>query len=197
MKEKHFFLLLFSVSLLSIVFTSCRMPRYCYGFDLQNHKDIAFRNNDTITYYSDNLGTLDTLVLCVSDFFYTEPHEFYEISIAPDYECCPEAYYQTSEIASISIREHLIGCNELSVQIGDDLYSFTLGHFNHIDTVTYTSGFSVISFYITINEEKRFSWKVSDTSGNRRFDSFTKMDYNGIVEFHDKQTGKIWKSKPY
>lgn len=193
MKTKHFFTLLFTVSLLSIVFTSCRMTRYCYGFDLQNYKDLAFRNNDTITYFSDNLGTLDTLVLCVSDFFYTEPYEFTEITIAPDYECCPEAYYQTDEIASISIREHLIECNEMAVQIGDDLYSLYLSHFDHTNTQTYTSGYSVTYFYVTIDEEKQFGWKVSDTSGNRRFDSFTKMEYRGIIEFHDKKTGKIWK----
>ncbi|KWW24045.1 MAG: hypothetical protein F082_2021 [bacterium F082] len=196
-KNKHVFSLLFTVSLLSILFTSCRLPRYCDGFDLQNHKDIAFRNNDTITYFSDNLGTKDSLILCVSDFFFTEPYEFTEISIAPDYECCPEAYYQTNEIASVSIREHLIGCRDMEVQIGNDLYSFTLGYFDHIDTSTYTTGISVISFYVTINEEKLFCWKVSDTSGNRRFDSFTKMEYKGIVEFHDKQTGKIWKSELY
>ena len=193
MKTKHFFTLLFIVSLLSIVFTSCRMTLYCYGFDLQNYKDLSFRNNDTITYFSDNLGTLDTLVLCVSDFFYTEPYEFTEITIAPDYECCPEAYYQTDEIASISIREHLIECNEMAVQIGDDLYSLYLSHFDHTNTQTYTSGYSVTYFYVTIDEEKQFGWKVSDTSGNRRFDSFTKMEYRGIIEFHDKKTGKIWK----
>ena len=193
----HVFSLLFTVSLLSILFTSCRLPRYCDGFDLQNHKDIAFRNNDTITYFSDNLGTLDTLVLYVSDFFSTGPYEFSEISIAPDYECYYEAYYQTNQIEDCSIRERLLGPNDMEVQIGNDLYSFTLGYFDHIDTSTYTTGISVISFYVTINEEKLFYWKVSDASGNRRFDSFTKMDYKGIVEFHDKQTGKIWKSELY
>ena len=65
MNKKNIFPLLLTVSLLSIVFTSCRLPRYCFGFDLQDHKNIAFRNNDTITYFSDNLGTLDTLVLYV------------------------------------------------------------------------------------------------------------------------------------
>lgn len=193
MKNKSFCLLLVMVNLLSIMVMSCRMPRYCYGFDLQDHKDITFRDNDTITYFSDNQGTRDTLVLCVSDFFYTEPYEYSEISIAPDYECCPEAYYQTVEIAGVSIREHLSGCNEMTVQIGNDFYSFALGYFSQADTATYTSGYSVISSYVTINEDNRFCWKVNDTSGTRRFDSFTKMEYRGIVEFHDKQTGKTWK----
>ena len=79
----HVFSLLFTVSLLSILFTSCRLPRYCDGFDLQNHRDITFRNNDTITYFSDNLGTKDSLILCVSDFFFTEARAWKFAATAP------------------------------------------------------------------------------------------------------------------
>lgn len=185
--------LLFLVSWLFIMLTSCRMPRYCYGFDLQNHKDIAFRKNDTITYYSDNLGTKDSLILCVSDFFYTEPYEYSEMSIMPDYECCPEAYYQTDEITSISIREHISGCNEMSVQIGNDSYSFSLGYRDSVLTDTVGTNYCITYSFVMIDQNKYYCWTLNDLSGTRRFDSFKKMEYRGIIEFHDKKTGKIWK----
>lgn len=189
--------LLLMVSILSIVFTSCRMPRYCDGFDLQNHKDITFRDNDTITYYSENSGTMDSLFLCVSDFFYTEPYEYFEFSIMPDFVCCPEAYYQTAEIAGFSIREHFSECNDMAVQIGNDNYSFSLGYFNSVKTDTVGTDYSITYSFVMVDQKKHFCWTLNDLSGTRRFDSFTKMEYRGIVEFHDKETGKIWRSELY
>ena len=34
---------------------------------------------------------------------------------------------------------------------------------------------------------------VRDISGERRIDRYIKLDYRGIIEFHDKSTGLTWK----
>lgn len=184
--------LLFVIGMLSILITSCRMPRYCFGFDLQDHKDITFRYNDTLTYYSDNLETKDTLVLHVTGFYYSEPYEFYEISIVPDFKCGPVAYYQTDEVNGISIQEHWDD-PRMEVTIGNDNYSF--GFPRYYTTVTSVVGtdYAITSSYVIVDQEKLFYWKLDDKTGTRRFDSFTKMEYRGIIEFHDKQTGRVWK----
>ena len=35
-------------------------------------------------------------------------------------------------------------------------------------------------------------WEVEDLSVKRRINRFVKVDYHGIIEFHDKQTGLTW-----
>ena len=115
--------------LIAVVFTSCYMAR-CPGFNLDDHRYVPYRYNDTLYYYSDNLGELnkqDSLVLVVVD---------------------------------------------------DSTYNFRM-----------------ISFPIMKDNIKYQCWTMEDLTGDYRFDSFTKMEYKGIVEFHDKQTGKTWRLK--
>ena len=195
MKHKHHHtkitLQVFLFMILLIVISSCRVTRFCEGFDLNDHRDITYRNNDSIKYYSDNLETIDSIVLIVSDFYGTDASEETVITIYPDYECFYEAYYQTNEIDGISIREYL-GDHAVEVQIGNDTYSYGLVRYSQDHTITYESDYSIYYSYVVENGEKQYYWTLNDLSGNRRFDSFTKMENMGIVEFHDKQTGKRW-----
>lgn len=195
MKHKHHHtkitLQVFLFMILLIVISSCRVTRFCEGFDLNDHRDITFRNNDTIKYYSDNLETIDSIVFVVSDFYSSAASEETVITIYPDYECNIEAYYQTNEINGISIREYL-GEHTVEVQIGNDSYSYGLVRYSQDHTITYESDYSILYSFVEENGEKQYYWTLTDLSGKRRFDSFTKMENMGIVEFHDKQTGKRW-----
>ena len=185
--------------LIAVAFTSCYMAR-CPGFNLDDHRYVPYRYNDTLYYYSDNLEELnkqDSIVLVVVDFDSGESYEFY--TYAPDVECGYEVYYQTNEIDGISIKEYVCTPNDAVIQIGDDIYpSNRLALSNKPDT-TYlhdsTYNFRMISFPIMKDNIKYQCWTMEDLTGNYRFDSFTKMEYKGIVEFHDKQTGKTWRLK--
>lgn len=197
MKYKyHYTLLILQVFLLIYLLThisSCIIPRYCEGFDLSDRKNITFRINDTIIYHSDHLGSKDSLVFIVSDFYCTGASEWIDITIAPDYECYDEAYYETNSIEGILIREYLFG-KEMEVRIGNDVYSsFYLGYYTTTHAETCGSDYNITYSYVMIEDTKCYCWTLNDLSGTRRFDSFTKMENKGIVEFHDRQTGKLWK----
>ena len=181
----------FLFMVLLIVIASCRVTIYCDGFDLNDHRDITFRNNDTIKYYAYNIETMDSIVFVVSDFYSSAASEETIVTIYPDHECDIEAYYQTNEIDGISIREYL-GDHAVEVQIGNDTYSYGLVRYSQDHTITYESDYSIIYSFVVKNGEKQYYWTINDLSGNRRFDSFTKMENKGIVEFHDKHTGKHW-----
>lgn len=175
-----------------IILSSCRFPHYCPEFDMEDRELITFRENDTIWYYSDNTTTKDSLALCVLKFYRNEPYEFY--SSFPDADCMYEVYYQTDEVNGVFIRERLHGCLDLDVQIGNDIYSFGPVSYvlsNHTDTVA--SDYILTSSFVMIDNIRYNYWILQDLLGTRRFDSFTKMEYRGIIEFHDKKTGKIWK----
>ena len=179
------------MNLMLAIMSSCQFTHYCPGYDMEDRKIITFRKNDTIRYYSDNLATKDSLVFCVKDFYNKGGYEF--SSNYPDADCYYDVYYHTNEIDGVSVQEHLLGFNTMEVQIGDDVYSFSLGYFatqNHTETKEFD--YSIVYSYVLIDDNKEFCWTLNDLSGNRRFDSFTKMENRGIVKFHDKQTNQLW-----
>ena len=186
--------------LIAVAFSSCCYIARCPGFNLDDHCLIPYRYNDTLYYYSDNLGKLDkqdSLVLVVVDFDSGESHEFFTC-FYPDVECGYEVYYQTNEVDGISIKEYVYTPNDAEIQIGDDFYPSRLGLKNTPDT-TYlhdsTYNIRKITFPIMIDNIEYNCWTMEDLTGNYRFDSFTKMEYKGIVEFHDRLTGKTWRLK--
>ena len=180
---------LFYIFLVMTIMSSC-VHAVCPGYDMENYLYITFRKNDTIRYYSYNTTVTDSLVFRVVDFYKNEPYEFYSY---PDYDCFYDVYYKTNEVDGIFVREHLEGMS-MEVQIGDDVYLFDLIDLfpsDKIDTVALD--YSVTCSFVMIDSTKFNYYTLQDLTGNRRFDSFTKMEYRGIVEFHDKQTGKLWK----
>ena len=176
---------------LLVMISSCQFPQYCPGYDMNDYKIISFRNNDTINYYSDNLETKDSLSLIVFDFY--NQGEYETTSNYPDFECYYDVFYQTNNIGGISIKEHLFESNKMEVTIGNDEYSFYLGYFTTTQTEICESNYNITYSYVIIDDTKCFCWTLNDLSGNRRFDSFTKMENKGVVEFHDKQTDRVWK----
>ena len=170
-----------------VIMSSCQIRHVCPEYDMENRLLITFRKNDTIRYYSDNTATIDSLVFYVEDFYRNEPYEFY--SSGPDAYCYYDVYYQTNYVEGVFIRDRLNGSN-MEVQIGDDVYSFGFGASNLIDTIG--SDYRITNSFVMIDDTRCYYWTLQDLSGNRRFDSFTKMENRGIIEFHDKQTGKVW-----
>ena len=180
------------VCLIMFMLSSCVFTVYCPGFDLNDHRYITYRDNDIIRYYSNNLEIEDSLEFCVLDFYADGESEF--TSYVPDNECLYDAYYETNRVDGIIIREYLSNNNEMEVKIGEDVYSsFYLGYFNTTHTHTNESDYTITYYYEMIDNTKYYCWSLTDLSGNRRFDSFTKMEGKGIIEFHDKQTDRVWK----
>lgn len=168
------------------------MTRFCPGFDMNDYRFVSFRTNDTLRYVSNNTTTIDSLILFVTDFYCDEPYEFTNYSISPDYDCETEAYYQTNIINGISIWEHQQGY-AIDVQLGSDLYSFSFTHYVNPHTDTIDSDHVYSQDKIEVDGIECFTHTITDLSGNRRFDSFTKIESVGIIRFHDKKTGKEWK----
>lgn len=186
MKHKNIIVYIFMV-----ILPSCAK---CPGFSLNNYREISYRNKDTLIYYSDKLGTKDSLTLFVEDFYGSGESEYF-LNLM-DLECWYDAYYQTNDVEGTSIREYVefTGLFEMEVQIGHDIYPFNLKYYNNNNTTVIDSinNFSVTYSYVFIHRKKYYCWTLNDLSGNRRFDSFTKMEFKGIIEFHDKETGKTW-----
>ena len=180
------------ILIIPIIIISCKFTHRCDGFDLNDYKSIAFRTNDTLKYYAENSENNDSLVLFVTEFYHKGAYEY--TSSYPDADCLYDVYYQTNDIEGISIREHLFELNNMGVRIGNDSYRFRTGYYNsnnHVEIIE--SDYSITSSYIETNNSKCYYWIVRDLSGNRRFDSFTKMENKGIIEFHDKQNEIVWK----
>jgi hypothetical protein len=172
MKTKSFKYLIIAV--LSVILNSCKQ-NYCQ-FDLSDKGFISFRLNDTVYY---NSNTNDTLILVIIDFC-TED----EVS---GYHCYAGASYATNECNGISIKESTIFLDSL-VTFGKD------------------KGYDLLSsqeikndFRQHFSENKQINGvtysgvlEVEDLSGNRRIDRFTKVNYHGIIELHDKITDLTW-----
>ena len=158
------------------IVNSCITAR-CHGYDLNDYRYISFRLGDTLTYVSNKS---DTIHLVVIDFF---SRGYYEFKAPPDYECNLDTYYQTDTQQGISIKEHIMYitgarfCNDKAYlkagESKDDCEK------EELDTV--------------INGLSYRKYVVRDISGERRIDRYIKLDYRGIIEFHDKSTGLTWK----
>ena len=122
----------------------------------------------------------DTIHLVVIDFF---SRGYYEFKTVPDYECNLDTYYQTDTQQGISIKEHIMYitgarfCNDKAYLKADEPKDDC--EKEELDTV--------------INGLSYRKYVVRDISGERRIDRYIKLDYRGIIEFHDKFTGLTWK----
>ena len=165
-----------SLLLVMCIVNSCITAR-CPGYDLNDYRYISFRLGDTLTYVSNKS---DTIRLVVIDFF---SRGYYEFKAVPDYECNLDTYYQTDTQQGISIKEHIVSIT--SVQFCTDKAYLKYDEpkddceKEELDTV--------------INGLSYRKYVVRDISGERRIDRYIKLDYRGIIEFHDKSTGLTWK----
>ena len=162
--------------LVMCIVNSCITAR-CHGYDLNNYRYISFRLGDTLTYASNKS---DTIHLVVIDFF---SRGYYEFKAPPDYECNLDTYYQTDTRQGISIKEHIMYitgarfCNDKAYLRDDE----PKDDCEKEESDTVINGFSYRKYV------------VRDISGERRIDRYIKLDYQGIIEFHDKSTGLTWK----
>lgn len=158
------------------IVNSCITAR-CPGYDLNDYRYISFRLGDTLTYVSNKS---DTIHLVVIDFF---SRGYYEFKAPPDYEYNLDTYYQTDTQQGISIKEHIMYitgarfCNDKAYLKADEPKDDC--EKEELDTV--------------INGLSYRKYVVRDISGERRIDRYIKLDYRGIIEFHDKSTGLTWK----
>lgn len=165
-----------SLLLVMCIVNSCITAR-CPGYDLNDYRYISFRLGDTLTYVSNKS---DTIHLVVIDFF---SKGYYEFKAPPDYECDLDTYYQTDTKQGISIKEHIMYitgarfCNDKAYLRDDEPKDDC--EKEESDTV--------------INGLSYRKYVVIDISGERRIDRYIKLDYRGIIEFHDKSTGLTWK----
>jgi hypothetical protein len=169
---------IFSALLSVLCLTSCITAK-CPGYELNDFRVISFRYGDTLTYVSNQL---DTIHLIVNDFHCKGSYEF---SSYPDYECDFDTYYQTDIKNDISIKEHIT--YGMSVQFcKDNEYKINSG--NYIKKGDYEMEV-LDTVFNGISCQKYF---VKDLSFNRRINTFVKVDFCGIIEFHDKVTGLTW-----
>ena len=165
-----------SLLLVMCIVNSCITAR-CHGYDLNDYRYISFRLGDTLTYVSNKS---DTIHLVVIDFF---RKGYYVFKAVPDYRCDLDTYYQTDTQQGISIKEHIMYitgarfCNDKAYLRDDEPKDDC--EKEESDTV--------------INGLSYRKYVVRDISGERRIDRYIKLDYQGIIEFHDKSTGLTWK----
>lgn len=170
---------IYSVLFSTLCLTSC-ITASCPGYDLNDFRLISFRQGDTLTYVSNQL---DTILLIVNDFHSKGPYKF---SSYPDYECDLDTYYQTNIKDDISIKEHIT--YGMSVQFcNDNEYKITSGNYIKKDD------FEMEVQDTVFNNISGKKYLVKDLSDRRRINTFIKVDFCGVVEFHDKVTGLAWK----
>ncbi|NDW13670.1 hypothetical protein D0T50_12325 [Bacteroides sp. 214] len=165
---------------LSIFCLASCITAKCPGYDLSDFQQISFRKGDTLTYVSNQL---DTIRLNVSDFHTKGPYEF---SSYPDYECDYDTYYQTAVQNGISIKEHIT--YNMSIKFCDDNeYEVTFS--DHTEKNNYKVEVTDTLLNGTICDK----YLIKDLSFNRRIDACIKVDFCGIIEFHDKVTDLTWR----
>ena len=165
----------------SIAISSCKYS--CPAYDGSDKSIISFRQNDTITYIS---SANDTIKLLVFNAFFEGESSWR--GLAMDYECVPEAYYEALDNKTgIYIKEQ--DASLISVSFCEDTPYKGLFDQEHdmkcVPCATKEIGENV---YPCV-------WEVEDLSGQRRIDKFIKVDFHGILEFHDKATGLTWTQK--
>ena len=155
--------------------TSCR-TMYCDGYDLSDFRAISYRKGDVLTYVSDKSDTID---LEVTKFYNRGP---YTEKVYMDTECEMDIYYQTETKNDISIKEHYLSLSiyEVKVQIGKDKDFF----FNSCN-----SNSEILD---TVYNGKH-CWMFIKKDATSRFSRVVRMEYRGIIEFHDKVTGLTWR----
>ena len=172
---------IFSALLPVLCLTSCITAK-CPGYDLNDFRLISFRYGDTLIYISNQL---DTIHLIVNDFY---SKGYYEFSSYPDYECDLDTYYKTDIKDDISIKEHIT--YGMSVQFcSDNEYKITSGYY------TKKGDYEMEVSDTVFNDISGKKYLVKDLSFKRRINTFVKVDFCGIIEFHDKVTGLTWTIK--
>jgi hypothetical protein len=170
---------IFSALFPVLCLTACITAK-CPGYDLNDFRLISFRLGDTLIYVSDQL---DTILLVVNDFY---SKGYYEFSSYPDYECDLDTYYKTDTKRDMAIKEHIT--YGMSIQFCNDYeYQITFG--NYIKKGDYEMEVSDT----TLNDLSCRKYFVKDLSFKRRINSFVKVDFCGIIEFHDKITDLTWR----
>ena len=164
--------------------SSCKHS--CTGYNQADKSIIPFKANETITYVSDAGETLNLLVKNV----YYEADKTWT-GKSTDIDCQPKAYYEASDNQSdISLKElhnwdiSITCCKDAPYQfhlrISEEEDNFRCRHLRNKEI----GG----KIYASV-------WQVEDLSGKRRIDKIRKAAYHGIIEFHDKNTGRTWTQK--
>jgi len=162
-------------------FVICSCKYNCPGYDKSDRLLISFRQNDTIIYIS---NTSDTIKLLVFNEYFEEKKYFRGLYM--DVECNPLAYYEALDSnTSIYLKESHDW--QLSVIFCEDkpYKGITFDKENDFKCIKTTNKKIGENFY-------PFVFEIEDLSSQRRIDRFTKVDFYGIVEFHDKKTGLTW-----
>jgi len=161
--------------------SSCKHS--CAGYDNTDKSIIPFSPKDTITYISD---TGETLKLLVHKVYHEETKTWKGSSSGID--CQPKAYYEAADSQSdITLKElhnwdiTVTFCKDAPYQfhlrISEEADNFKCRHLKNREI-----GGKV---YASV-------WQLEDLSGKRRIDKIRKTAYHGIIEFHDKNTGRTW-----
>jgi hypothetical protein len=182
MKINKIIVLLFII--IGIFLNSCVCTYYCPGYDTLDKSGIAFRLNDSITYIS-NIN--DTVLLIITDFHADDSIEIR--SCLPDVQCCAGAYYSTNSVNGISIKEEFKYCHYIINFCNDKIFDPALWHSHTID-----GDMSILQSQDTVVAGINYPQVciVQDLSGERRIDKFILLEYHGVLQFHDKQTGLTW-----
>ena len=175
---KNLILLLLSICNIAII--SCKYN--CPEYNVSDKSIIPFIKNDTITYIS---NANDTIKLLVFNAYFEEAKSWR--GLAMDYECHPLAYYEAGEGKETGIYIKEQHDWQVSIFFCEDMpyKGITFDKENDMKCIGTTNkeiGENVYSFVL----------EIEDLSGQRRIDKFIKVDFYGILEFHDKATGLTW-----
>ena len=173
MKKTIFFLI-------CSVFVSCKY--HCPGYDTNDKNRIPFRLGDSVVYVS-NLN--DTVIFDVNDFYADAPSSFTTGFPVMDIECGDKCYYQMISKSNLQLTIKETETRSMEICFGTDKpYTQIVFH----RPPSYVN--SDFKYEVFVNADDVIT--VKDLSGQRRIDSFIKVPFRGITEFHDKQTGLTW-----
>ena len=174
------------ISAMTIGLQSCTYD--CPAFPDSETIWIPHQEGDILKYFSYS----DTIDFDVIENFKSGPSDFKGFMIM-DYECDFEGYYITnSNSDGLKLKERITAFSGMEIEFSNnDIFEFSL-YFGDSET-----GYSKVNYFAdTIINATVFKnvFKVNkkNTTSDSRIDWIIKAENEGVIQYHDKTTGKIW-----
>ncbi|MGQ1948788.1 hypothetical protein ACT3CD_16980 [Geofilum sp. OHC36d9] len=177
------FLLIF---LIIVGLQSCTYD--CPAFPESETIWIPHQKGDVLKYFSDS----DTMDFEVIESFKSGPDDFKGFMIM-DYECDYEGYYLTNENNDgIKIKERITAFSGMEVEFSDvDNYKFSL-YLDDFETDDFKVKYFVDTVINAIEFQDVFKVYKKNSNSDCRIDWIIKANNEGVIQYHDKTTDKIW-----
>jgi hypothetical protein len=149
---------------------------------------IPHQDGDILKYFSDS----DTIYFEVIESFKSGPSDFKGFMIM-DYECDYEGYYSTNQNNDgIKIKERITAFSGMEVEFSDvDNFKFSL-NLGDSETDNYKVKYLADTVINAIEFQDIFKVHKKSANFDFRIDWIIKANNEGVIQYHDKTTDKIW-----